>query len=302
LGNLIGTNKEGDTLLPPAPNTTTGFPVGVDIENASQNTVGGTASGAGNIISGFGVAVVVAGFDASNNLIQGNLIGTAPGGSVPSNSVGVGVYINGAPQNTVDGNVIQSYSSYGVSIYGAPATENVVQANRIGAPPKIGRRAAGKGKRPGHAGATQLAGIAIQGASSNTIGGSTMAGNTITGNQQAGVYIFGNGNATSGNAIMGNRISNNLYGILLYNAPNNSGGSITLRNINRFAKNNIANVREFTGAVPAANSSAGGASTNVRKRRHRAVRPGLGFATPTLLIPLRIERHEPPEMTTPNHP
>ncbi len=279
LGNDIGTNKEGTGLVPPAPNSATGLPVGVLINDAPTNAIGGPTgfpgTGAGNVIAGFGVAIVISGSNASGNAIQGNLIGTDHNGNVLSQSVGVGVYISGAPDNTVggtsgEGNLIAGYASYGVYIYGTLSTGNVVQGDQIGVVAPIPSRGSHKAKRTARAArAGQLAGIAIQDASSNSI----QALNTIAGNTEAGVYVFGHGNSASNNTIEENLMFRNLYGILLYNAPNNGGGSIMLRKINVFVKNNIAAVREFTGAVPSGSHTASKASTSLRKRRHQAIRP-----------------------------
>jgi parallel beta-helix repeat protein len=309
LGNYIGTNKEGTGLVPPAPDPTTGSPVGVLIDDAPANTIGGpTGTGAGNLISGLGVAIVISGSNASRNAILGNQIGTDRTGNALSQSVGIGVYIWGAPQNTVGGtpdasNIIAGYSSYGVYIYGTLATRNIVQGDQIGVLAMIPPHVARTPKRaPRAVPDTQLAGIAIQDASANLIGGSSLAGNTITGNTQAGVYIFGHGGSASGNAIAKNQFTKNLYGILLYNAPNNGGGMLALRKINRFVRNNIADVREFTGDVPSTSNTAGRANATVQKRRHLAVRSSLALASPNRPIHVRIERHDSRETTAPNHP
>ncbi|HKI19060.1 MAG TPA: hypothetical protein VKA15_14325, partial [Isosphaeraceae bacterium] len=276
LGNLIGTNKEGDKLVN-VPDLATGFPVAVFINDSPGNQIGGTTAGAGNVISGFGVAVYISGFNASGNAIQKNLIGTVrtlPNGQVLDDAVGVGVYINGAAGNIVGGatgdagNVIAGYASYGVFIFGSLATGNVVQGNQIGV-------SAAKG---------QLAGVAIQDASRNTVGGSTQTANTITGNHNAGVYIFGHGNSAVGNHIAKNQLQKNLYGVLLYNAPNN-GSYLTLVNSNHFAKNGIAKVREFTGAVPSASHPSRTAATSRQEPSHHAVRlrprPSISQPRPT---------------------
>ena len=137
LGNLIGTNKNGDKVVL-APDLQTGFPIGVLINDSPGNSVGGTALGAGNVISGFGVAVNISGFNASGNAILGDSIGTDRSGNVLDGKTGVGVYINGAGGCSVGGttpragNVIQGYSTYGVLIFGSFAKDNVVQGNQIG--------------------------------------------------------------------------------------------------------------------------------------------------------------------------
>ena len=97
-------------------------------------------------------------------------------------------------------------------------------------------------------------------------------GNTVSGNADAGVYVFGRANSASGNVIQKNVFSRNVYGILLYNAPNN-GQYFTLRQKNRFARNSIAEVREFSGAVPSTSKSSGAVSTSARKHSHRDLRP-----------------------------
>ena len=66
----------------------------------------------------------------------------------------------------------------------------------------------------------------------------------------------------SGNTITGNQIKKNRYGILLYNSPKN-GGYSQLRNVNEFARNGIADIREFFGAVPSAVQSNGPCSSTI---------------------------------------
>jgi len=268
-GNRIGTNEEGNKLVYP-PDMTTGLPVGMLIQDSPANTIGGTVTGAGNVISGFGVGIYIAEVSSYDNLIQGNLIGTDGTGNVVSNAIGTGVYINGAAQNTVGGatagagNVILGYADYGVYIYGSPATGNVVQGNRIGLSVRTQQLAAAT---------TQLAGIAIVDASSNTVGGSTpAAGNTISGNQQAGVYIFGHGKSASNNLIAQNRLQHDGYGVLLSNATKN-GRLSELRKQNQFTQNGIANIRDYTGPVPSSGNSSHSASSSDPKRSHQAFRP-----------------------------
>ncbi len=82
-GNVIGTSVTGDTALP---NGGGSFPAyyyypsgtcdgAVDISGASSNTVGGTAAGAGNVISeNYGAGVVVTGNGSAGDAIIGNSI------------------------------------------------------------------------------------------------------------------------------------------------------------------------------------------------------------------------------------
>jgi hypothetical protein len=72
-GNYIGTNPTGNLRRPNS--------VGL-IVNTANNTIGGTNSAARNVISGNGgngIEVNVAG--ATNNVIQGNYIGTDASGT-----------------------------------------------------------------------------------------------------------------------------------------------------------------------------------------------------------------------------
>ncbi len=273
MGNLIGIDKDGTHVLT-HPDATSGFPVGILINDSPGNVIGGTMTGAGNVISGFGVAVNISSFNASGNAIERNQIGTALNGVVLTNSNVIGIYINGAGYNLVGGgtsaagNTIMGYTDYGVYLFGSQSMGNVVEGNRIGQPVTPKKLAA---KHP----AQQLAGIGVQGASSNLIGGATSAmGNTILGNADAGVYIFGKANSASDNKIQNNLFDNNAYGILLYNAANN-GQYFTLQRTNQFKKNPIADIREFTGPVPKGPRSSRKTTTSSREHVHRDVRTDL---------------------------
>src|SRR5262245_49291434 len=69
-GNFVGPNASGTASLP-------GLANGVIFLGAPNNVVGGTAPGAGNLISGNAVnGVQINGSDAGGNVVQGNLIGT----------------------------------------------------------------------------------------------------------------------------------------------------------------------------------------------------------------------------------
>ncbi len=128
-GNRIGTDLAGAAAIA---NDT-----GVFIRSASVNTIGGTVSGARNLISGNteeGVSIV--GAAAASNLVQGNYIGTdVTGVTALPNKNGVVVQ---APSNTIGGpssvagNLISGNTLDGVTLKGADATKNLVQGNRIG--------------------------------------------------------------------------------------------------------------------------------------------------------------------------
>ena len=119
---------------------------------ATNNTVGGTAAGARNLISGtrgeagsYGDGVLIEGSGTSANQVEGNYIGTNAAGSGALANRGDGVFISGASNNTVGGtaagarNLISGNGGQGVAIVGfadAPsggaASNNQVEGNYIG--------------------------------------------------------------------------------------------------------------------------------------------------------------------------
>jgi hypothetical protein len=98
LGNFIGTDVNGTADLG---NTLTG----VLVQDAAGNTIGGTAAGDRNIISGndgFGVQILNA--NATLNSVLGNYIGTNAAGTAALPN-GIGVVVDNAPSNTIGGSV-----------------------------------------------------------------------------------------------------------------------------------------------------------------------------------------------------
>jgi hypothetical protein len=209
IGNSIGTDLSGTKAL--------GNGDGV-VVGASGITVGGTAPGAGNLISGnvnHGLEVF-----SSGNLIQGNLIGTdrtgmaALGNGVGALVSGAGNQIGGtsaAARNVISGNAPPSsfeVGGTGLLFTGIGATANLIQGNYIGT------NAAGAA-----AVANTLDGIlAERGASGNTIGGEAPgARNLISGNGEYGLSLQAPGSVIQGNFIgtdlMGQRAIGNQTGI-----------------------------------------------------------------------------------------
>ncbi|AWM41150.1 FG-GAP repeat protein [Gemmata obscuriglobus] len=177
-GNHIGTNAAGTAPLGNA----TGVYV---LAGAANNTIGGTATGARNVISGnTSGGVVLQDAGTTGNLIAGNYIGIDAGGTtaVPNPA---GVLINGAANNTVGGtvagarNVISGNASHGVSIQSPGTTGNVVQGNFIGT------------NAAGTAAVGNASGVVVTfGPANNTIGGTTAgSGNVISGNTALGVQL-----------------------------------------------------------------------------------------------------------------
>ena len=235
-GNIIGTDVNGTTALGNLQN-------GVSISGSPNNTIGGTVSGARNVISGNGDNnVLIEGSGATGNTVAGNFIGTNATGTAALNFTprGDGVRIDGAPGNLIGGttpsarNVISGWIGVGVMI-GGGASGNSVQGNYIGTDVS-GTVALGN----------RLRGVGIVSASNNLIGGqAATAGNLISGNH-SGVEIFRSnlGDAT-GNKVQGNRIGtdasgtaplgNSFYGVTLSNVHDNLiGGGSGLGNIIAF--------------------------------------------------------------------
>ncbi len=220
-GDTIGTDSGGSQARPNGHN-------GVDITSgASGNTIGGTAPGSANVISGNaynGVDIAFGG--ASNNVVEGNFIGTNDDGTaaLPNGSSGV-VIEGGANNNLIGGttaaaaNAISGNGWDGVHIVNSGTTGNVVEGNLIGT------NAAGSGALGNGA-----SGVAIfGGASSNTVGGYAYTGgasaadrNVISGNAVYGVYLSDSG--TSYNLVESNFIGTDATGT--YGIANGNDGVI----------------------------------------------------------------------------
>jgi parallel beta-helix repeat protein len=204
-GNFIGTNSDGTAALG---NGVTGVTIA---GTSSDNTIGGTTSEAGNLISGNGQGILIDGPGAVRNQVQGNLIGTDVTGATPLGNgllglgIGNGLAIINARDNVVGGdiadarNVISGNGGEGVRINGNKATGNLLQGNLIGTD-ITGRVAVGN--------ATSV--IFSLGASISVGAGVSVAGphnrvedNVISGNQRHGIVLRGG---------VANRVVRNLIG------------------------------------------------------------------------------------------
>jgi len=199
-GNFIGTNAAGTAGIGNEDD-------GLELGNAANNLIGGTAAGAGNVISANGLrGIFISSSFAMGNTVAGNFVGTDVTGTAPlPNTLGGISIANNASNNVIGGttagarNVISGNSGFGIEIHGfsgSGATGNFVQGNYIGTD------ASGTGPlgNSGDGVHTTLL------ANSNTIGGPTAGtGNIIAFNGGVGVGIgTGTGNAIFGNAIFSN--------------------------------------------------------------------------------------------------
>jgi len=225
-GNTIGLNLSGAAALA---NTYDGIAV---LNDASDNTLGGTASGAGNILAANGqFGILLNG--VSNTLVQGNVIGTNTADASKLGNALDGIAVVAGTNNTLGGtaagagNVISGNDRFGVFLNGTGTSGNVLQGNRMGT------NAAGTDALP-----NAFDGVAVfNGAADNTIGGTaTGTGNILSGNERFGVYF--NGSGTSGNIVQGNLIGVNVGGTALGNtidgvalfsgaADNTIGGTVS---------------------------------------------------------------------------
>ena len=184
--------------------------------DSSNNTIGGTLSGARNLISGNrlpGVTFVNFSSNASGNLIQGNFIGTNVNGTEALPNENDGVLLTGAPGNTVGGtaagamNLISGNANTGLTI--GATSDNQVLGNLIGTD-VTGTFAIPNGQR----------GIFVKFSDRNKIGGTTAAArNVISGNRDAGLRIYGGVGGpgsppvgSSDNVVQGNFIGTDVTG------------------------------------------------------------------------------------------
>jgi len=108
--NLIGTEVTGTAALP----NRTGILI-----NSASNTIGGTASGAPNLISGNNIhGIQINDPGSTNNTVQGNFIGTNIDGTAPVPNLGNGITLFTNADNNVFGGT-------------TPAERNIISGNAL---------------------------------------------------------------------------------------------------------------------------------------------------------------------------
>ena len=93
-GNHVGTDASGTFNIG---NSNAGIAV-----SSSNNIIGGTAPGAGNVVSGNGWGIIIDG-GSSNNVVQGNYIGVAADGAKPLGNRVAGLSLPNTSNNIVGG-------------------------------------------------------------------------------------------------------------------------------------------------------------------------------------------------------
>jgi CSLREA domain-containing protein len=226
---------------------------GIVIENASNNTIGGTEPAARNIISAnLRHGILINGTAATGNVIQGNYIGLNKFGTGVDvernpglgNSVN-GILIEGGSNNTIGGteagaaNIISANTAGGIVISNREATGNLIQGNLIGTDTTGMMRLGNNG-----------GGIIIRNAPGNTIGGTVEAArNVVVNNAGNGIFIEGSG--ATGTRIVGNYIGLNASGT---DAHGNSGSGII---ISESTENIIGGTEGLSRNVIAGNGGSG---------------------------------------------
>ena len=234
-GNLIGTDATGQEARPNAVD-------GVLVDQSPGSTIGGTASGAGNVISGnTGNGIHLTG-GSSGALIQGNKVGTNLAGLAAVSNNADGILLEQSPSATIGGsaigagNVVSGNAANGIDLADAVSDGVLIQGNDIG----VDSTGAGFVGNSGN-------GIRVKNSPGNQV-----LDNVISSNNFAGVFL--NGSGASGNAIQGNligtdargdQLSNLTDGIFIIQAPNNTVGGTTPadRNVISANTNNGVSVR-----------------------------------------------------------
>jgi len=213
-GNYIGTDVTGAADVG---NTSRGILISA---GATNNTIGGNLPGTGNVISGNDVhGIDIRDVGTTNNVVQGNRIGTNAAGTAALPNSLDGILIALGAQSTLIGtdadgvrdeaerNIISGNARLGILV-SSPGTERNVIAGNF-----IGTDVSGTVAVPNQ----QFAGIWIQDrASNNRVGASTNGArgvaerNVISGNAASGVVLVSAG--TTGNLIAGNYIGTDQTG------------------------------------------------------------------------------------------
>ncbi|HOW97072.1 MAG TPA: right-handed parallel beta-helix repeat-containing protein [Kiritimatiellia bacterium] len=237
-GNWIGLGAGGQ----PCPNLYGVFVSG----GASTNTIGGSAAGERNVISGnTGDGVYLDGATTTNNTVSGNYIGTGTSGLTRAGNAMDGVALR-APRNRIggsaagEGNLISGNGGHGISLANANSRGNIIRGNWIGVN-ATGNSAINNDHD----------GIFIIDVADTLIGGAGGAMNVISANGENGIFLSGSGCANT--VIAGNRIGlaalffadlgNGGAGVLMDAAPSNSVGTGLPGEANVIANNDGDGIR-----------------------------------------------------------
>ena len=194
-GNYLGTDVTGTAVQPNGS-------CGLFLMNNSNNTIGGPRPGERNIISG-NEAEGISINSSSNNIIQGNYVGTDVSGTaaLPNGYFGMRIE-NDSNSNTIggpnpgEGNIVSGNESDGIFVL-LSSDNNIIQGNYVGVDVS-GTFAIPNG-----------AGISCDYSTKNTVGGPNPGErNIISGNNYQGMQLV----AGSLNTVQGNYIGTDVNG------------------------------------------------------------------------------------------
>jgi hypothetical protein len=190
---------------------------GILISGSPANTIGGLAAVERNVISGnSGNGIAIQNSNSTNNLIQGNYIGTKANGTEPLGNGTNGIQVDAPLTRLGTGaagarNVISGNVGAGVLIFNSSSASNRVQGNYIGTD------VTGTIAVPNDFGIVLGDRVLLLRGSANDIIGTdgdgiddATEGNVISGNRQTGVVLVAGG--TVSNRVAGNRIGTNAAG------------------------------------------------------------------------------------------
>lgn len=233
-GNYIGTDLTGAVAVANVVSA-----VGIEIDNAGNNEVGGIEPGSANLISGGNIrGIHIHGNGATANRVRGNLIGLSVTGSARLGNSN-GITIENAAANSIGGpttaarNVI-SANGTGIELRSVGATRNVVQGNCIG----LDITCSFSDPDGNPANGNELGngtGILANGAVNNLIGGNGSGeGNVVSGNSNSGISLFRDLADDGGsNIVLGNLIGTDVtatfargngFGVRIQSPGNTVGG------------------------------------------------------------------------------
>jgi hypothetical protein len=184
-GNFIGTDPTGALAVP---NTGDGIRV-----LSADNLIGGAAPSERNVVSGNrGSGIHLRGANATRNIIQGNLLGTAANGGSPLGNFEHGLRLSeGAARNTPggsragEGNVIAFNGGNGVRLDADAGAGNWIQGNSIFANEAPGIDLGGDGPTPNDNGDVDEGPNRLQNAPvlsyARSLGGITSVGGVMAG-------------------------------------------------------------------------------------------------------------------------
>ncbi len=222
---------------------------GIYMDNSAGNIVGGTSPADRNVIVGAGNTAIFDQGVGGGHIIEGNYIGTNAAGTAALARGGIWLV---SPDNRIGGtepgagNVLSTGGGVpGIFFVEEGASGNTVQGNYIGVTADgTAALAPGGGS----------AGISMQRAGGNLIGGTEPAARNVIASVNGGILLFGSPSSGAGNTIQGNYIGTNAAGTALLPSGGSAGAGVRIEGIGNTV---------LGGTAPGAGNVIGGFSTGV---------------------------------------